>query len=469
MAAHVDAGADQTGEAGFLAFDVLGVGVAIRLGRPELADPVRDALPPGARERDARRGDAEFAIDDEAAIDRLRVEVLEHVVTRLQPPPPGPAQPPAIQFVRLVLEIEGELVQLSKTLEAAKVHAVLRNGDEVRPAVAHGGAFAFAAALEVPRAEVPRTLGVMEAAGWRRLPGADDARYIRGGMIVRVRPGHRPDPNTIAKGRFGFLEPTAHVGDGKPQGSPAPAPLDPGGPLRTGIGGAVLQAGAEALTVLDTLRLRTKERDFHGVSVQYGPGVFEFQPLTEPHVELVLSRLPPAGEDVRFVEVGTGTGAVALSVARARPDAQVLATDVSLRALGWARRNRRRLGLRNVRLAQGSLLAPVPRAWRGHVTTIAANLPLGPPRAAIELHVTGGWPIGTATGPGADGLGLMRALARDARDVLAPGGYVHLQLQDMQSEWIAAHFEELGYQTEEPREGHIFELTARWPGVPAAD
>jgi methylase of polypeptide subunit release factors len=368
-----------------------------------------------------------------------------------------------------VLELEGELAGLSGTLEDVGVEAVLLNGDEVRSALAHGFAFSFSAVVELPRGQVPRALGAMESAGWQWMRPGGDARYFRRGVVVRIRARglRRRDHGSLAKGRFGFAEPEAKVAEGEPQGSLGPLPFDPGGPRRTGSIGAALGLAAEAMAALDTWRLRTQESEFHGVRVQYGPGVFSFQLITERLADAVLARLPQ-GPGVRFVEVGTGTGAVALSVAQERLDVEVLATDVSLRALGWARRNRRRLGIHNVRLAHGSLLAPVPPDWHGHVATIAANLPLGLPHKAVELRGVRGWPVGTATGPGADGLGLVRALARDARDVLAPGGHLQLHLLSRQALWIAKYLDELGYQAEIPpdasKQPYAVEVPARWPG-----
>jgi len=101
------------------------------------------------------------------------------------------------------------------------------------------------------------------------------------------------------------------------------------------------------------------------------------------------------------------------------------------------------------------------------VAAIAANLPLALPAMSVELSGVLGWPVGTATGPGADGLGLIRALARDARHVLQPGGRLHLQLQGQHGPWLAPYFDELGYEAEIPADAAkrgTIEIAARWPG-----
>jgi len=419
----------------------------------------------------AARAAAKHALALAGERDRAE-EAAAALIERLSRLPPGGPQPqrelpPKMQFVSLVLELEGELAELAKKLEAAGVHAALLNGDEVRPALAHGFAFAFAAEIEVAPDQVPRALGTLESAGWQRMRSTGEARYFRRGVIVRITRRRGSNRGSVAKGRLGFAEPAVKVAGGAPKESLGPMPFAAPGSRQGGLISAARQYAADAATALDTLRLRTRERDFHGLPMQHGPGVFGFETIAEQHVDAILDRLPTEGTNIRFVEVGTATGVVALCVARERPDLEVLATDVSFRALGWARRNRRRIGVRNVRFAQGSLLAPVQASWRGRVAAIAANLPLALPAMSVELSGVLGWPVGTATGPGADGLGLIRALARDARHVLQPGGRLHLQLQGQHGPWLAPYFDELGYEAEIPADAAkrgTIEIAARWPG-----
>jgi release factor glutamine methyltransferase len=433
--------------------------------RPEFALAV-------AREVTGRAAVVEGQWDRPEEASAALIERLARVPRRT---PERTELPAAIQFVSLVLELEGQLAGLAETLEAAGVDAVLLNGDEARPALAHGFALSYSALIEVPRSQVPRALGAMEAAGWRPVRHATGSRYFRQGVIAHVRPRspaaglirarkHALAP--IIKGRLGLPEPESKVTAGKPQGSLTPQAFDPGdpGPLRTGSIGGALGLASEGLTVLDTLALRTREREFRGLPVQYGPGVHAFESTLEGLVDEVLDRLPSAAARPLVVDMGTGTGILALSIARERPDAQVLATDVSLRALGWARRNRRRLGVSNVRLAQGSLLAPVPTAWRGRVAAIVSNPPMALPAHAVELRARFDWPVGTATGPAADGLGLVRALAREARAVLAPGGHLHIEMLGHQGPWMEKYLGELGYEAAIPITGSYISVAARWPG-----
>jgi len=379
-----------------------------------------------------------------------------------------PELPARTQFASLVLQLEGTLARLAETLRGAGIEAVLVNGDQVRPALAHGFALSFSALLEVPRSQLPRALPVMQSAGWVPVPGEKGPRLSQQGVAVRLLPrprltlgGERPRGRPLARGRLGFDERGKNSGDQVPPAEPVP--FDPGGRSRTGWFAEVVTLPAEALAMLDILRLRGREQDVGSVSLRYGPGVFSFESV-DPIVNGLLARLPARRAGVRVVEMGTGTGIVGLSLARARPDMRVLATDISLRALGWARLNRRRLGVRNVRLAQGSLLAPVPKGWRGQVDAIVANPPFALPSTAIEFRKLD-WPVGTATGPGADGLGLVRALARDAREVLAPGGLLFVQMLGIQGPWIAGYLEDLGFDAEIPPAATTYiEVAARWSG-----
>jgi release factor glutamine methyltransferase len=102
------------------------------------------------------------------------------------------------------------------------------------------------------------------------------------------------------------------------------------------------------------------------------PGVFVPRPETEALVERAVEVLPN-GEPV-VVDVGTGTGAVALAIKRFRPQATVVATDRSPDAVRVARANAARHALQ-VEVLEGDLLAPVPERLRGEVDLVVSNPP----------------------------------------------------------------------------------------------
>jgi release factor glutamine methyltransferase len=125
------------------------------------------------------------------------------------------------------------------------------------------------------------------------------------------------------------------------------------------------------------------------------------------------------------VDVGTGSGAIALAVAEAAPHAAVWATDVSSAAVELARLNARRAGLQDrVTVRHGNLLDPFP----GTADVIVANLPylpIGERRSYPELESE---PVNAVFAEG-DGLGLVRRLVAAARRRLTPDGLLALQVR----------------------------------------
>jgi release factor glutamine methyltransferase len=172
-------------------------------------------------------------------------------------------------------------------------------------------------------------------------------------------------------------------------------------------------------------------------------GVFLPHPPTLGLIQLALDHLAGRIGGVA-VDVGTGSGAAALTLARRRPDIAVYATDTSRAALNCAKLNRQRLGTSNVRFHEGSLLDALPRRLLGRVDVVLANLPYVPPGDAAFW--TEAAPPGTALGGGDDGLDLLRALARSARDWLVPGGLLAVQLAAFQWPSFASELRRLGYQ-----------------------
>ena len=125
------------------------------------------------------------------------------------------------------------------------------------------------------------------------------------------------------------------------------------------------------------------------------------------------------------VDVGTGSGAIALAIAQAAPQAAVWATDVSKAAVELAALNAQRAGLSDrVAVRQGDLLEPFP----GIADVIVANLPYLP-IAERALHPDLFAEPPSAVFADGDGLGIVRRLVSAARRRLAPDGLLALQVR----------------------------------------
>ncbi|MCB9566791.1 MAG: peptide chain release factor N(5)-glutamine methyltransferase [Myxococcales bacterium] len=159
------------------------------------------------------------------------------------------------------------------------------------------------------------------------------------------------------------------------------------------------------------------EGDAAEASVELEPASVEPEAPAEP--------TPP----VHVLDVGTGSGAIALAVKRARPDAVVAAVDLSDDALAVARANAERCGL-EIAFRRGDLTRGVPLP-AGGFQAIAANLPYIPSRdlAGLQPEVRDFEPRMALDG-GADGLDLVRRLVDECArpGVLAPGGRLYLEI-----------------------------------------
>ena len=180
------------------------------------------------------------------------------------------------------------------------------------------------------------------------------------------------------------------------------------------------------------------EWGFRTLTLAVDPRVLVPRPETEVVVERCLALLEGLSEP-RVVDVGVGSGAIALSLAREHPTARVIAVDSSEPALALAEENRVRAGVDGrVRLVHGDLLAGV----RGPVDLVVSN----PPYVSAEEWELLQPEIRLYEPPAAlVGEGVGETIAREAHGVLGPGGWVVLEAGDGQSSALAAALEELGY------------------------
>ena len=147
------------------------------------------------------------------------------------------------------------------------------------------------------------------------------------------------------------------------------------------------------------------------------------RPETELLVELALERIPVDVES-HIADLGTGSGAIALAIAKERPRARVVATDASEAALELARGNAQRNGIGNVEFRHGDWLSPLGGE---KFDLIASN----PPYIALDdPHLEEGdlrFEPASALSSGSDGLDAIRAIIRDAPSRLRTGGWLLLE------------------------------------------
>jgi release factor glutamine methyltransferase len=156
---------------------------------------------------------------------------------------------------------------------------------------------------------------------------------------------------------------------------------------------------------------------FHGVSLLTAPGrVMTPRPATEALVDRVLELIGDA--PARVADVGTGSGAIAVTLALLAPRARIWATDTSAAAVELASANVERLGLASrVVVREGDLLEPCP----GRLDVVAANLPYLPAREAAAHPELDGEPLAAVYATG-DGLGPLRRLFGQACEQLRDDG-----------------------------------------------
>ena len=173
----------------------------------------------------------------------------------------------------------------------------------------------------------------------------------------------------------------------------------------------------------------TGHREFYGLDFYVNPHTLIPRPESELLVETAL-RLASERPLPTIADIGTGCGAIAVSLARALPEATVYATDLSTAALEVARINCRRHGVKDrVRLLAGDMLEPLPHP----IDLIIANLPYV---RRAEIAPDSFEPLLALDG-GHEGTESIARLCRQAKDKLAEGGSLLLEIGQGQSETIS--------------------------------
>jgi len=181
-------------------------------------------------------------------------------------------------------------------------------------------------------------------------------------------------------------------------------------------------------------------REFYGLALRVTPAVLIPRPETERLVELALDRLP-SGAPGRVLELGTGSGAIAIALARERPGLAIVATDVSEAALALARRNARDHGAEIDFVLSDWFDALAP----GQFDLIVSNPPYVP---AGDIHLEREdlrFEPRLALVGGEDGLACIREIATGAQNRLRPGGSLLMEHGHDQGDRSAELLSALGY------------------------
>lgn len=184
----------------------------------------------------------------------------------------------------------------------------------------------------------------------------------------------------------------------------------------------------------------TGEQGFRRLTLAVKPGVFIPRPETEILVECALAAVADVTAPV-VVDVGTGTGAIALAIKDERPDARVLAIDISHDAVALARENAVRVHV-DVEVADGDLLDPVPDSLRRAVDLVVSNPPY------IEEEGLATLPRDVLADPRvalAGGVDTYTRLFSQASEVLRPGGSVAVEIGETQAASIRDVASEAGF------------------------
>jgi len=174
----------------------------------------------------------------------------------------------------------------------------------------------------------------------------------------------------------------------------------------------------------------TAVQEFWSLEFEVTPEVLIPRPETELVVEEALRRLPPGS--TLLADIGTGSGNIAVALARELPASRVLAIDVSPRALEVARRNAERHGVApRIEFLLGDLAKPLEdNVGAGTLDFLVSNPPYVSPAelASLEPEVRDHEPLLALTPAQGDGFALYPALLEAAQRFLRPGGHVALEL-----------------------------------------
>ncbi len=207
----------------------------------------------------------------------------------------------------------------------------------------------------------------------------------------------------------------------------------------------------------------TGQRGFWDMTLTVSPDTLIPRPETETLVELALAKIP-LDAAWHIADLGTGSGAIGLAIARERLHCQIIATDISPAALAIAHRNAEQHRVKNITFAEGPWCAPLANA---QFEMIVSNPPYIHPD---DPHLQQGdlrFEPATALQSGLDGLADIRTICAEVRQHLRPPGWLLLEHGYDQGSAVPAILRELGFQqisTEQDLAQHDRVSLGAWTG-----
>lgn len=225
------------------------------------------------------------------------------------------------------------------------------------------------------------------------------------------------------------------------------------------IGKIVLESRKEAVSTSDLSDIAADIRsgrpvqyivggaDFCGLTLEVEEGVLIPRPETEELVEWIVAQTPSGA---RIIDIGTGSGAIAIALAERIPESDVRGIDISRRALEVAARNAARYGSK-VTFLHADVLAPLA-AWESewaaeNLDVIVSNPPYIPQSDISQMHlnVTGFEPHEALFVPDSDPLVFYRAVAQKAMTLLRRGGALYFEIYEKAGTQIIELLTEMGF------------------------
>lgn len=221
------------------------------------------------------------------------------------------------------------------------------------------------------------------------------------------------------------------------------------------------------LAELDAFRERRVQREplqhltgvapFRHLELAVGPGVFVPRPETEQVVQLAIDALRAIPSEPQYaVDLGSGSGAIALAIATEVLTANVWAVEKSPEAYVWTARNVDRLGDGRVTLVSGDMADCLPEL-SGAIDVVISNPPYIPDSAVPRDPEVAKFDPEIALYGGVDGLDLVRALSQTALRLVKPGGVLVIEHGELQAQAIAAILAADGWRSI----GHHRDFTGR--------